>query len=267
MSLPVTDTSATTAGVRAHRHADHRQRVRRPRRGDQADPGRQDRLPRARTRQRRRRYLARQHLPGCGVRRALAPVLLLVRTEPGVDAVVLDAARDPEVHPVGGRQVQGARQAPLRLRRAVRPLERRRPHAGRSPPRRANFVAKVLVSAVGALCEPSLPDIKGIERLRGRDLPLRPLEPRRRPDGQARRGHRHRRLGDPDRARHRQEGVATSTSTSAPRRGCCPARTARTPQLEHARVQVPPRLPEAVPRRHLLDARDARSSAWRRPRS
>ncbi|AII05035.1 flavin-containing monooxygenase [Rhodococcus opacus] len=32
---------------------------------------------------------------------------------------------------------------------------------------KGNFVAKVLVSAVGALCEPSLPDIKGIEGFEG----------------------------------------------------------------------------------------------------
>ena len=47
---------------------------------------------------------------------------------------------------------------------------------------------------------------RGHRLLRGRDLPLRALEPRLRPDRQARRRHRHRRLGDPDRPRGGQAG-------------------------------------------------------------
>ena len=51
-----------------------------------------------------------------------------------------------------------------------------------------------------------LPDIEGIDDLRRRGLPLRAVGPRLRPDRQAGRGDRHRRLGDPDRARDRRAG-------------------------------------------------------------
>ena len=56
-------------------------------------------------------------------------------------------------------------------------------------------------SAAGGLSAPRLPEIEGIETFGGRALPLRPLGPLRRPGRQAGRGDRHRRLGDPDRAR------------------------------------------------------------------
>ena len=67
--------------------------------------------------------------------------------------------------------------------------------------------AKVLISGTGPLVEPKLPDFPGLETFAGPEVPLRPLGPRRRPEGQARRVDRHRRLGDPvrppDRARRR----------------------------------------------------------------
>ena len=44
-----------------------------------------------------------------------------------------------------------------------------------------------------------LPDIPGVDDVRGQDVPLGRLGPHARPDRRARRGHRHRRLGDPDR--------------------------------------------------------------------
>ena len=58
--------------------------------------------------------------------------------------------------------------------------------------------ARCIVGA-GGLSEPRLPDIDGHRDLPGRGLPLRAVEPRRRPHRQAGRGDRHRRVGDPDR--------------------------------------------------------------------
>ena len=78
---------------------------------------------------------------------------------------------------------------------------------------------------------------RGHRDLPGRDVPLRPLEPRRRPDRQAGRRDRHRRLGDPDRPGDPEDRSATSTSTSAPRRTSCRATTGPTP-ARAGRVQA-----------------------------
>ena len=67
----------------------------------------------------------------------------------------------------------------------------------------------------------------GPRRLRGRGLPLGPLEPRLRPARQARRRDRHRRLGDPVRPADPARGRASSTSSSAPRPGSRRAATGR----------------------------------------
>ena len=105
------------------------------------------------------------------------------------------------------RDVRGARPVPLRHRRRGR-------RAGTTTPQRlagaydapASSTADVLVSAAGALSDPKLPDIDGIDSFDGRGLPLRAVAPRLRPHRQAGRGDRHRRLGDPDRPRDRRAG-------------------------------------------------------------
>ena len=53
------------------------------------------RLRRARARRRRRRHLARQHLPRLRLRRAVAPLLVLLRPQPGLEPQLLAAAGDP----------------------------------------------------------------------------------------------------------------------------------------------------------------------------
>ncbi len=55
----------------------------------------------------------------------------------------------------------------------------------------------------GPLVEPKIPESPGLDDLRGHGVPLRPLGPRLRPARQARRRHRHGRVGDPVRARDR----------------------------------------------------------------
>ena len=59
--------------------------------------------------ERRRRHLARQHLSGLRLRRAVAPLLVLVRAEPELVAHVRAAAGDPRVPRATARQVRRAR--------------------------------------------------------------------------------------------------------------------------------------------------------------
>ena len=76
--------------------------------------------------------------------------------------------------------------------------------------------ARVVVAGMGPLAEPKTPPTRGARRLRGRDVPLRPLEPRLRPHRQARRRHRHRRVGDPVRARDPDAGRAAARDPAHP---------------------------------------------------
>ena len=92
-----------------------------------------------------------------------------------------------------------------------------------------SFSADVVVAAVGALCEPKLPDIPGIENVPRRDLPLRALEPRH-VDSRASASRSSAPARRPSRsARRSSTRPPTSTSTSAPHRGSCRGTTARTP--------------------------------------
>ena len=67
--------------------------------------------------------------------------------------------------------------------------------------REGDFTAEILISAVGALADPSIPDLPGLDDLRGHRVSLRALGARTRSGRSPRRGCRHRRLGDPVRAR------------------------------------------------------------------
>ena len=87
--------------------------------------------------------------------------------------------------------------------------------------------ARVLVSAAGALERSQARRTSRASTASGPHLPLRPLGPRLRPRGQAGRRDRHRRLGDPVRARDRAARSSRCTCSSAPRRGSCPTPTAR----------------------------------------
>ena len=70
---------------------------------------------------RRRRHVARQHLPGRGVRRAVAPLLVLVRAEPVVEPHLRDPAGDPRLPRALHRSVRRAPARPHRHRRSPRP--------------------------------------------------------------------------------------------------------------------------------------------------
>ena len=76
---------------------DRRRRTLRPRDGHAAAPvGRRDVHHRGAVR-RCRRHLAGQHLPGVQLRRAVAPLLVLLRAEDRLESPVRRAARDPGV--------------------------------------------------------------------------------------------------------------------------------------------------------------------------
>ena len=103
--------------------------------------------------------------------------------------------------------------------------------------------ARVLVSGTGPLVEPKFPDFPGLESFAGADVALRPLGPRRRPAREARGERRHRRVGDPVRARDR------------------PRRRAAARDPAHAAVG------DAAQRAADLAPGAARSSSASRPRS
>ncbi len=107
---------------------------------------------------------------------------------------------------------------------------------------------------------------RGHRVLRGRDLPLRPLEPRLRPDRQAGGGDRHRRLRDPDRARDRQAGRPPRPLPAHRPLGDAAPRP-RLHQGREARLPLPAVLPEGLPHRHLLGPRVLRAGLHRQPAS
>ena len=187
-------------GQLRRRHRDHRQRVLGPRHGDPPQAGGDRRLHRARARRRCRRDLALQHLSGLRLRRALASVLVLLRAQPGVERDLLQPARDPRLPAALRRRVRRARARAAQLRgRGHRVGRGRRRLDARDRPRAAARARRG--GRHGPARRAEVPAGRGARRLRGRDVPLRALEPRLRPAGQARGRGRHRRLGDPVRAR------------------------------------------------------------------
>ena len=208
-------------------------------RGDQARGGRRARLPGRRARaQRRRRHLARQHLPRRRVRRALA-----------------SSTRSPSRPTPTGR-------APSPRSRRSRPTSSASPSSpacwtgsGSTPRSRtprwdeARPASGTSRTTAGSLTadvaghrrrrrspSPKLPDIDGIDSFAGEVFHSARVGPRLRPHRQAGRGHRHRRLGDPDRAGDRRAGrpprrlpAHRAVGHPAPRPGLHRAREARVP--------------------------------------
>ena len=119
-------------------------------------------------------------------------------------------------------------------------------------------VARTLITGTGGLSEPRLPDIEGIDTFAGALFHSAALGPLGRPRRQAGRGDRHRRVGDPDRAR----GAA---GRRAPRRlpahGAVgdPAQRPPLPEARAARAAPRAGAREALPHRHLLGARGLRA--------
>ena len=192
-----------------------------------AQDGRDDYLV-DRAGQRGRRHLARQHLPGRGLRRPLAPVLVLLRAQPELVALVLPADRDPGLPARRRGEVRrratstcstprspsrsGTPTAPLARRHDQRQLQRRRARRRGRRPVRAQAAPRSRASRRSAAR--SSTRRAGTTTPTSRASASRSSAPAPRPSRSARRS---------------PATSPTSTSTSAPRRGSCRATTARTP--------------------------------------
>ena len=108
---------------------------------------------------------------------------------------------------------------------------------------------------------------RGHRRLPGRAVPLRPLEPRRRPGRQAGRGHRHRRLGDPDRARGPDGPPAHLDVYQRTAPYVLPRNDRRLRPAREARAAPRAGPAEALPDRDLLGPRGLRARLHARARS
>ena len=229
--------------------------------GDQAARGGRRGLRRARARRQGRRHLVGQHLPRLRLRRPVAPLLLLLRAQPRLDAHLL--ASSP-------RSSAYLRASPSDFGVDALASGSTRPSTGADwdedaqrwqlETTRGRVSAGVLVSAAGALSDPQTPEIAGPRHAsRARSFHSAQWDHDHDVDRQARRRHRHRRLRDPVRAARSSPRSSSCTSSSAPRRGSCPTPTA---PISAARAPPLPPLPAAAaarPRRHLLRPRAARA--------
>ena len=161
------------------------------------------------------------------VRRALAPVLVLLRAQPRVAARPSPGSRTSAPTWSGSPTPSGCvrTSASTPRCRALRWDGGGAALGGRDRRRAADRRCRRVRDR--AALRPEDPRHPGAGHLPRQGLPLRPLGPRLRPARQARRHGRHRRLGDPDRARHPAGRASGSRSSSAPRPGCCRASTAR----------------------------------------
>lgn len=101
------------------------------------------------------------------MRRPLPPLLVLLRAQPGLDRDVLP---QPEIQAYLGRCLDRFGLRP-HLRTGVEVLEARWDEADQLwhvETSEGRWTARVLVSAVGPLTEPRLPDVPGIDRFRGK---------------------------------------------------------------------------------------------------
>ena len=212
-----------------------------------------------------RRHLVAQPLPGRRVRRQVAPVLLLVRPEPGVVAPVRPPAGDQGVPGRVRRAVRAPATPAARHRGPRRPLERRRrglaAHRGRRRRGRRGRRRGQRARDVRRAGRSRNPRPRSLHR---DDLPLRPLGRRARPHG---------RRGGGDRERG-QRGAARPRDR-ADRRAARPVPTLGELGAPEGGRSVLRRAARHVPARHRrdhgvarLDLRDRRSQPdLRRPRA
>ena len=144
-------------------------------------------------------------LPRPRVRRAVAPLLVLLRAEPRLDAHVLGRQRDPRLLRAGRR----------------RPRRRAATCASATRSSRCTFAdgrwqietasghrdtADVVIAATGVLHHPNIPDIEGLDTFARRHVPQRALGPLGAARRRARRGDRHRLDRGADHRRARRAG-------------------------------------------------------------
>ena len=125
------------------------------------------------------------------------------------------------------RHVRSAPPHPLRHRGAVGHVVGHRPRTGRCvvinpDSTEETIVADAVISAVGQLNRPSMPDIPGRDPFAGPCVPLGPVGPLDRPHRQARRRHRHRRRARCSSSPRSRRRSASCWCSSARRRGSGP---------------------------------------------
>ena len=151
-----------------------------------------------------RRHVVVQHLSRLRLRRPLAPVLLLLRAQPRLDAHLLQAARDRGLPAARRRGLRHRALRAARHDRHRRRLGRRTSSAGTWRPTAASVRARVLVSAAGALSDPKHARDRGPGPLpRARCSTPRSGTTTTTSTGKRVAVDRHGRLGDPVRARDR----------------------------------------------------------------
>jgi hypothetical protein len=211
----------------------------------------------------RRRHLAREHLPRRRLRRPLAPLLLLLRAEPDLDALLLPAAGDPRLPRALRRQVRRPPAHPLPRRGHRGPLDDT-PRLDLTLPRRPDRARPRLVLGNGALHVPAYPDIPGLADFRG------PCFHSARWDHTVDlRGKRVAVIGTGASADPVRPAIApivdSSTCSSAHPPGSCRSPTTRSAPPPRP-LRPPPRPPAAHPRRPSTGSSSSASSAFNNPR-
>ncbi len=197
---------------RAYAGADHRDRILGAGDGHRAaEAGRG--LPDPGEGRRGRRHLAGQHLSGRSLRRAVAPVLVLVRAEAGLGLRVLPSARDPRLPQRRHRPPPAAAQHRVQRQGVACALGRRRVPLARLHRKRRGVRRPVPDLGGRRAAHPVVARHPRPVRIRRSGLPYRAVGPHRRPHGQEGGRDRHGRQRDPSGARagqDRQPGAALS---------------------------------------------------------
>ena len=181
----------------AHPCGHHRDGIRRPGHGHRAAAPRRGLRHRGEGR-RHRRHLAGQQLPRLRMRRAVAPLFVLLRAESHLEQAVLAAAGDPGLPQGRHRKVRSAPLHPLRAEGEPRALGRQRIPLARL--HRIGGRVRRAVPDLGRRCVAYSADTghRGDGRIPRPRIPFGGMGPQRRLDRQARRDHRHRRQRNPD---------------------------------------------------------------------
>ncbi len=196
-----------------------------------ARPGRRPELHRHRAVRRRGRHLAGQRLPGRGLRRAVPPLLLLLRPEDRLVPPVRRTARDPLLRRGPGRPLPPGAPPPSRHHGAGGPLRRgaRAPGTSTSTPGRAARCSRPTPwSSPAASSTDPTARRRGCRHLRRAVVALGTVGPHRRPDGQAGGRGRHRGQRHPVRARRWPRRRPAPPSSSAAPTTWARRRTTRT---------------------------------------
>ena len=125
------------------------------------------RLRAPRAGRRRRRHLAGQHLPGLPLRRAVAPLLVLLRAEPELVQHLLAAGGDPRLPAATAPSASACCRTCASTPSSRAPTGTATRRCWRIETSAGPITADVLVAAQGPLSEPTLPEVPGLEDFEG----------------------------------------------------------------------------------------------------